>query len=279
MTHPDRIRGLASEYGIASEFIDARGEAVQTDIAAQASLLESMGVLGSAAGPESEESATPHETRVVRADKGRVSLELSRDFSRSRIEWEIAFENGSARKGAAEVASSGPTRCAIHLRDIPCGYHQLILEGCDPINLIVTPGRCWLPDQFSGGGPAWGIALQLYLLRSARNWGIGDFTDLARFATNAAGHGCDVVGLNPLHQMFVDAPEHASPYSPATRYFLNVLYIDVEAIPEFRDSRAAKKISAIGGVQAASGRLQIRQACRLHQRHVPEIKGVKARPC
>jgi 4-alpha-glucanotransferase len=242
MTHPDRIRQLASEYGIASEFIDARGEAVRTDIAVQAKLLESMGVVGRASAPEPEDSAAPHNTMVVRVDKGRVAIELGRDFTRSSVEWEITLENGSARKGASEVSSNGPSRSAIHLRDIPCGYHWLIVAGCDPINLIVTPGRCWLPDQFIGGGQAWGIALQLYLLRSARNWGIGDFTDLAQFATLAAGHGCDVVGLNPLHQMFVDAPEHASPYSPATRYFLNVLYIDVEAIPEFRDSRAAKEL-------------------------------------
>jgi 4-alpha-glucanotransferase len=242
MTHADRIRRLASEYGIASEFIDARGEAVQIDVAVQAELLESMGVLGSAAAPQSGDSTTPHATMVVRADRGRVTIELGSDFTRSSVGWEITFENGTVRKDASKVISGGPHKAAIHLRDIPCGYHQLIVEGSDPINMIVTPGRCWLPDQFSGGGRVWGIALQLYLLRSARNWGIGDFTDLARFAAVAAGQGCDVLGLNPLHQMFVDAPEHASPYSPATRYSLNMLYIDVEAIPEFRDSRAAKEL-------------------------------------
>jgi 4-alpha-glucanotransferase len=68
------------------------------------------------------------------------------------------------------------------------------------------------------------------------------FTDLARFAVLVAGRGCDVLGLNPMHQMFPDNPEHASPYSPATRYFLNILYIDPEAIPEFLESRAAKAL-------------------------------------
>jgi 4-alpha-glucanotransferase len=235
----DRIRQLASQYGVASEFLNARGEAVRTGITVQTRLLESMGVLGPAADA-AEVSITLQDTVVARADKGRVTVALGKAFARSSIEWELTFENGRARKGTSEVISGAPNGFAIHLQDIPYGYHQLLVEGSDLISLIVTPGQCWLPQQFAGEGRAWGISLQLYLLRSARNWGIGDFTDLARFAVVAAEQGCDVVGLNPLHQMFVDAPEHASPYSPATRYFLNMLYIDVEAVPEYRDSDAAQ---------------------------------------
>jgi 4-alpha-glucanotransferase len=40
--------------------------------------------------------------------------------------------------------------------------------------------------------------------------------------------GCDVLGLNPFRQMFPDKPEHAGPFSPASRSFLNILYIDVK---------------------------------------------------
>ncbi|HZT12858.1 MAG TPA: 4-alpha-glucanotransferase [Candidatus Baltobacteraceae bacterium] len=73
----------------------------------------------------------------------------------------------------------------------------------------------------------WGFALQLYSLRSAANWGIGDFGDLARFAAEAAGCGAGIVGLNPLHQLNLTEPSSASPYSPITRLFLNAQYIDV----------------------------------------------------
>jgi 4-alpha-glucanotransferase len=126
------------------------------------------------------------------------------------------------------------------LSNIAFGYHNLELpelKAC--ASLIVTPSRCYLPKSFIEGQRSWGISLQLYLLRSARNWGIGDFGDLARLAQMTAGWGCDVLGLNPLHQMFPDKPEHASPYSPASRNFLNILYIDVEAIPEFQSCEAA----------------------------------------
>ena len=87
---------------------------------------------------------------------------------------------------------------------------------------------------FQGNGNrVWGIATQLYALRSRSNWGHGDFGDLKRLVTIAAESGASAIGLNPLHALFPDRPEQASPYAPNSRLFLNVLYIDVAAIPEF----------------------------------------------
>jgi len=79
----------------------------------------------------------------------------------------------------------------------------------------------------------WGLGIQLYTLRSARNWGIGDFADLHELIELTAPLGCDVIGLNPLHALFPAAPLQCSPYSPSSRLFLNILYIAVDAIPEF----------------------------------------------
>lgn len=76
-------------------------------------------------------------------------------------------------------------------------------------------------------GRAWGFTVNLYALRSQRNWGIGDFGDLRAFVRYAAGLGADVVGINPLHALPYCDPESASPYAPTSRYFLNPLYIDV----------------------------------------------------
>jgi len=80
---------------------------------------------------------------------------------------------------------------------------------------------------------AWGFAINLYALRSRRNWGIGDFTDLGTFVRFASRARADIVGVNPLHALHYVAPEAASPYSPTSRYFRNPLYLDVEAVPEF----------------------------------------------
>src|SRR5690606_39440720 len=65
------------------------------------------------------------------------------------------------------------------------------------------------------------IIVQLYTLRSARNWGIGDFTDLKLLITEAAAAGADMIGLNPLHALRIPVENHCSPYSPSDRRFLN----------------------------------------------------------
>ncbi len=76
----------------------------------------------------------------------------------------------------------------------------------------------------------WGVACQLYGLRSARNLGIGDFEDLAVLADIAGAAGAAFVGVNPLHALFLADPGRHSPYSPSTRRFVNPLYIAIDQL-------------------------------------------------
>jgi 4-alpha-glucanotransferase len=93
---------------------------------------------------------------------------------------------------------------------------------------------------YGGSSKTWLLAVQLYGLRSARNWGHGDFSDLAELLDIAADLGCGGIGLNPLHALFYDRDGcTGSPYSPNSRLFLNPLYIDVEALDEFDRGHAA----------------------------------------
>lgn len=106
------------------------------------------------------------------------------------------------------------------------------------------PGTNVVPNEptpaYQGDGRRhWLLAVQLYAVRSRRNWGHGDFTDLLRLIVHAAAVGAAGIGLNPLHALFPDDAEKASPYAPNSRLFLNPLYIDVEAIPEFPGLDAA----------------------------------------
>lgn len=85
------------------------------------------------------------------------------------------------------------------------------------------------PEDLRG----WLLIVQLYGIRSSANWGHGDFGDLAQLIRVASEVGAAGVGLNPLHALFPDRPEQASPYAPNSRLFLNALYIDVAAAPGF----------------------------------------------
>jgi 4-alpha-glucanotransferase len=113
-----------------------------------------------------------------------------------------------------------------------------------------APGgvACHLPDWLERGR-AWGLAVQLYQLRSARNWGVGDFADLAVLARMAAAEGADFVGLNPLHAPLVAEPARRSPFSPSSRRFLNPLYIAIDVLPGF--DPASVPPEALAAVRAA----------------------------
>ncbi|TVS13388.1 MAG: 4-alpha-glucanotransferase [Wenzhouxiangella sp.] len=105
----------------------------------------------------------------------------------------------------------------------------------------VSDAACYLPPGLGSGQKAWAISVQLYGLRSDRNWGIGDFGDLAELAVRAGQAGAAAVLLSPVHALFGARPAHCSPYSPSSRLFLNPLYINVSAVAELEYSATARR--------------------------------------
>jgi 4-alpha-glucanotransferase len=109
------------------------------------------------------------------------------------------------------------------------------------------------------GRRLWGVAVQLYTVRSRENWGIGDFADLQQLIRWLAPRGAGFIGLNPLHALAPADPARSSPYSASNRHFLNILYIAVPAIPEFSECAAARArvnepvfAARLGALRAAS---------------------------
>ncbi len=99
-----------------------------------------------------------------------------------------------------------------------------------------------------------GVALSLYGLRSARNWGCGDVTDLYAAIDVFARAGAAFVALNPLHAIANRQPYNTSPYLPQSSLYRNFIYLDVEKTPGFlrrgldraRDRGTARE--RIGGI-------------------------------
>ncbi|MBK9606122.1 MAG: 4-alpha-glucanotransferase [Betaproteobacteria bacterium] len=180
-----------------------------------------------------------------------VPLSLPQRLCGSALRWTLTLESGATKQGQSLPApGAGPgsaferggepwLHCGIDLgAPVPPGYHRFALAADGATDgtaaaLIVAPARCYIPAALAAGRRCWGLAIQLYSLRSARNWGIGDFTDLAQLAGIAGRAGAAVIGLNPLHARHLARPDEASPYSPSSRLFLDAMYLDVEAIADF----------------------------------------------
>ena len=111
------------------------------------------------------------------------------------------------------------------------------------LRILVAPAHCYVPPGMAQGGRVWGLAVQLYALRSRTNWGVGDFTDLTRLVEWAGKElGAGIIGLNPLHALKNSRPHHLSPYSPTSRLFLNELYVDLDRLPEYHASSEAQRL-------------------------------------
>jgi 4-alpha-glucanotransferase len=202
----------AAGLGIQTEFIDGQGHRHVTDEAALKIILDALPV-------ELPHRLLGHPVVVVRA--GRPSRSALGQAAIFPVHWKIVaglkvIAEGHTENGAIDWPA-----------DLPVGTWRLKLTDnvsvTEETPLIVTPPRAFDGDF----DRCWLLAVQLYGVRSARNWGIGDFTDLEDLIRLAAELGADGVGLNPLHALFDDHPADCSPYSPNSRLFLNPLYIDV----------------------------------------------------
>lgn len=150
----------------------------------------------------------------------------------------LVLEEGSKRDIKANLPA-----------DLPLGYHTLHTE--DGVrHVIVSPGRCVLPAR-----RMWGWAAQLYAARSRESWGIGELGDLGHLARwSRVELGAGFVLVNPLHAVAPTSPQQPSPYSPATRRFLNPIYLTVADVPGAADLGADLEATAALGRQLNADR-------------------------
>lgn len=165
----------------------------------------------------------------------------------------ITLEGGAGSREAVqqdvwvqprEVDGNSVGRATFALpQDLPLGWHTLQAESegtTATAALVVTPAKLDTAKDLERRR-GWGLATQLYSVRSKRSWGVGDFADLADLAALSGARGADYILVNPLHAAEPVPPVQPSPYSPSTRRFFNPLYIRIEAIPELAYLKPRKR--------------------------------------
>jgi 4-alpha-glucanotransferase len=264
MSARDPIRRLGDLYGIEPGYTDFWGKRRRVPAATERALLEAIGV---AAGSEREvaDSLREAEARpwrrmlapvrvIAPPERSEITFTLPARLGSATTDWKLTEEGGEIHEGrltpddlpvlaSAEVEGESYRRWRLPLpAELPHGYHQLSMavrghpDTRGALQLIMAPARCYGAAR---GSRLWGLTAQLYGVRSQRNWGMGDFTDLADLTERAGSMGASAVGVNPLHALFPADANHISPYSPSSRLFLNVFYLDPEAVPDLAESSEA----------------------------------------
>lgn len=223
----------ATLAGIAASYINAHGKPQAILPETKQQLLAAMGRTYVPQDTQTESAPLPVVKVFTFGSPMQLPMAGSGDYH-----WQLQTEKGELHQGriSAKKTLTLPS-------SLPQGYHRLILEqGLQQwqCSIIVAPKRCYEPDALLAGKKLWGACVQLYTLRSERNWGIGDFGDLSQMLEQVGERGGAFIGLNPIHALYPANPQSASPYSPSSRRWLNVVYIDVNRVDEFQHSEAAQ---------------------------------------
>ncbi|MGH3774752.1 MAG: 4-alpha-glucanotransferase [Pseudonocardiaceae bacterium] len=126
------------------------------------------------------------------------------------------------------------------------GWYSLT-SGNRHTTVLVAPPRRPEPPR------TWGWMLQLYALRSARSWGLGDLADLRDFvAWTGTVHDSGAVLVNPLHAVTPTTPIQPSPYYPSSRRFINPLYLSITDVGAYRRGDPALR-AEVDALRVGSG--------------------------
>ncbi|HWN48030.1 MAG TPA: 4-alpha-glucanotransferase, partial [Steroidobacteraceae bacterium] len=290
------IERLARARGVGDAYHSYKGELKYFTLTTKAAILRAMHCrIDDAAALETQirESEAAHpvgllgDVVVLRAGSRAARVNTPAIEQNALLRWTVKFEGGGGTRSGEVRAWDLPERGSHQqdgkwyvLRDLPLpadlltGYHRLEVDlehaGREECALIVAPDKCREPADIAGGSRLWGVAVQLYALRSQNNWGIGDFSDLAELLRHAAAAGAGFVGISPVHALFPSDPTLYSPYSASSRHALNVMFIDVASVLEAQGSRRALAIMADPGFRARLA--QARAATQVDYAAVASLK-------
>ena len=275
-SYSQALSRAAGHYRIQSSFYDIWGKHHTTSDDVKQAILQSLGVqidsteqLELAITQKSADQTTLiPATMVLPVDEPKVPLTLPAHEGNGEVSVLITFEDGQSANFAFQLDAITPSarletatgtfsRFDLLLpKKLPLGYHTIDVQAGQQrgsANLILAPSQAWWPEatQSQPHNRYAGIAISLYGLRSRRNWGVGDFTDLEHFTGWMATHtSADFIALNPLHAIANRVPYNTSPYLPQCTFYRNFLYLDVERIADFRNSISAQRLVSSPKFQA-----------------------------
>jgi len=244
---------LADAYGIAVDYWDWQGRHVAVPAETVIAVLAGLGV--DASSPETVAAAlVQHQDGpwkrmlppFLALREGRTAAVWVHLPQGDPVAVRLDLETGTSREDLTQLENWNPPRevdgawvgeASFEIpADLPLGYHTLHARSGQhtaSMTLIVTPEYLGFPERM-GSRRAWGLAAQLYSVRSQQSWGVGDLTDLEDLAVWSAGeHHADFVLINPLHAAEPVSPLEPSPYLPTSRRFVNPIYLRVERIAEY----------------------------------------------
>ena len=241
---------LAKACGVSTSYIDQLGAYVEIRDEVLVAVLASLGV--DASNPAAiSKSLLETECRqreqlvppTVLAITGRANNVPLRCSAGALVALTLALEDGTAYAGDLRAnlrvhkdADFGEQLELTLPDDLPIGYHTLNVQvgGVQRrATVIVAPPRIELPEAVRQR-QRWGWMTQMYSVRSADSWGVGDYGDLKRLAADAGEKShADFMLINPIHAGAPVPPLQPSPYLPESRRFLNVTYIRPQDIPEY----------------------------------------------
>ncbi|MBC7791915.1 MAG: 4-alpha-glucanotransferase [Anaerolineae bacterium] len=268
-SEPVALQTLADRVGILSEYVDQSGKEVRvTSDETRVALLAAMGfdastdILARSSLEDFERRERDQilppvrvarhgpEANVVRARvpegwTGPVGFELGLSTGKEEVQ----------RRGRIQPDDDGFLTLSLAVSPEP-GYHTVRVrlhhgsqhpEGSQL--LVVTPHACVSPAQLTSERRAFGITANLYAVRGAGDWGIGDFGDLGKLIDWGSEIGATFVGVNPLHAIR-NLGHDISPYSPVSRLYKNPIYLNITAIPELAECEEARTLIASDDFEA-----------------------------
>ncbi len=281
MGHDELIHEISSQCGILPEYWDISGKKHITSLETEKAILRAM-KLKIDSEKDIVKEINKRKLRpwkdfiepvhVISVNRQPLSIPVhipirKTEEAKLMISWSLEDEKGrrdefrlapEAIIGAAEQWIDGTRYITVTLSDSvkrDAGYYVLEVECRHPdgvlprghnklrrkSKIIITPDTCYIPAALQKG-KAWGLSVNLYAVKSERNWGVGDFADLKRIVRWTARMKGSFIGVSPLHVIPNTKPFGVSPYSPISRLYKNFIYLDLEKVPEVMGCEDDRKL-------------------------------------